>query len=106
MFQPATWIHAYLASSCRSGLDAVNCESTQSEMPNVSRDVTSATQRMAFFHSEFIKRITSTPKSGKKVRRVRGCKRNSVFYPRMRNRQSTKSSKVKGLTFDFRPLTT
>src|SRR3989337_2502455 len=103
IFQPATLIHTYLASSCRSGLDAVNCASTQSEMPNVSRDVTNATQRMAFFCSEFRKRITSTPKSGKEVRRVRGCKRNSMFYPQVQNRRR---SKVEGQTFDFRPWIT
>jgi hypothetical protein len=50
-------------------------------MPNVIKDVTNATQRMAFFDSEFMNRITNTPRIGKKVSKVRGCRRNSIFIP-------------------------
>ena len=75
MFHPATVIQSYWATSCRSGLEGLNIASTQSEMPNVTRLMISAVQRKASFLSLGMKNKISTPTSGKKVRRVRGCRK-------------------------------
>src|SRR6185436_16908286 len=82
MFHPATVIQSYWATSCRSGLEGSNIDSTQSEMPNVTSDVARATQRSSFFLSLGIKNKINTPTNGKKVRRVRGCRKKFMVYPR------------------------
>src|SRR5258706_7060206 len=79
MFQPPTWIQLYWAASCRSGLPALNNESTHSEMPKVISEVTSAVQRMAVFHSGFRDRSTSTPSSVKKVTRLSGWSKKFII---------------------------
>src|SRR5687768_10617039 len=81
MFHPATVIQSYWATSCRFGLEALNIVSTQSERPNVIRLTMSAVQRNASFRSLGMKNKIKMPTNGKKIRRVRGCKRNSMFYP-------------------------
>src|SRR6185503_19587615 len=82
MFQPATVIQSYLATSCRFGFEAVNIVSTQTEMTNVINVVASVVQRSAFLLSLGMKNKASTPNSGKNVSRVSGCKINSMFHPR------------------------
>src|SRR5687768_3020600 len=82
MFHPATVIQSYWATSCRSGLEALNIDSTQSEMPNVTRLTPSAVQRSASFLSLGIKNKISTPTNGKNVRRVKGCRKKFMLYPR------------------------
>ena len=71
-------IALYLATSCRSGLEALKSVSTQIEMPNVISVVTSAIQRKIFFLSLGTNNKTSTPRSGKKVRSVRGWRIKSM----------------------------
>src|SRR3972149_1007738 len=82
MFHPATVIQAYWATSCRSGLEALNIVNTQIEMPKVTRLTASAVQRKASFLSLGMRNKISTPTNGKKVRRVKGCRKKFMFYPR------------------------
>src|SRR5215204_4595776 len=81
MFQPATVIQSYLATSCRLESEALNIVSTQSEMPNVTNVTLRAVQRRAFLLSLGMKNKINTPNSGKNASRVSGCKRNSMFFP-------------------------
>jgi hypothetical protein len=48
-------------------------------MPKVIKEVTSAVQRMAVFHSGFRNSNTSTPSKGKKVTRFRGWSKKFII---------------------------
>src|SRR5215212_11603223 len=87
MFQPATVIQSYLATSCRFGSEALNIPSTQSDSPNVIRLVISAVQRKASFLSLGTKNRINIPTSGKNVSRVRGCRKKFIFNPRCFSRR-------------------
>jgi hypothetical protein len=63
-------------------LEALNIVSAQIEIPNVAREVTRATQRKASFLSPGTKTKINTPTSGKKVRKVKGCRKKFMFSPR------------------------
>src|SRR5215207_3365406 len=90
MFHPATVIQLYLATSCRFGSPALNILSTQSESKNVIRVVIRAVQRKASFCSRGMKNRIKIPTSGKKVRRVKGCRKKFMFDPRLQYRQMLK----------------
>src|ERR1043165_5684210 len=81
MFQPATVIQLYWATNCRFGSEALNMPSTHSDSKNVIRLVIRAVQRRASFRSLGMKNRITIPTSGKKVSRVRGCRKKFIFNP-------------------------
>src|SRR5215212_628607 len=81
MFHPATVIQLYCAFNCKSGSDALNIDSTQSERAKTARDVPSVTQRRVLFLSLGINNRINMPSSGKKVSNVSGCKKKFMFDP-------------------------
>ncbi len=78
-FHPVTWIQGSLTTICRSGSTALNRPSMTRERMKVSAEVISAVQRTLFGLSFGRKRITSTPRSGKKVTTFRIEKTNSIL---------------------------
>src|SRR4030042_5015397 len=83
MLQLANWNQGVFISICISGLLGLKYVSMTTEIANVASVVSSATQRMAFFHSGFKNKITRMPTRGKKVVSTSGWSTKFMSFPQL-----------------------
>jgi hypothetical protein len=82
MVQLTNWNQGKLISIWISGLLGWKYVSMTTDMAKVAIEVSKAIQRMGFFHSDFMKRITRTPTRGRKVVRISGWSTKFMSVPR------------------------